>query len=169
MASTRTYCASLRKIAPERILLDATLTQVRPSPDPAAANSLFTFLAQRFVGTYENGLNCTKLLNQPDPVKIQTDGNGQAISATINGLTIGATGGGSDPNCNVNGTTITGCSGTTMINGQLCNFAFTNNTVNVTCSPIRIVPPLGPVQQQTTMKDGGRTKRSVNMNPQGQP
>ncbi len=60
-------------------------TQGQPSPDPAAANSLFTFLAQRFVASYgANGLNCVGLLNMPDPVAVTTDGNGVAISATFN-------------------------------------------------------------------------------------
>src|SRR5947209_3651055 len=175
MASTRTYCANMRQIAPARMLLDATFTQARPSPDPAAANTLFTFLAQRFVAAYENGLNCTKLLNQPDPIKVQTDGNGVAISATINGTTIGGNGdgGGSNaPNCNVNGTALAGCTGTTMINGQTCSFAFANNTVNVTC-PAQGNQQQGAVQPQaqpqTTLSDGAKTKQLLNQNPQGQP
>jgi hypothetical protein len=57
---------------------------VQASPDPAVANSLFTFLAQRFVATYgANGLNCVGLLNRPDPVTVTTDGNGVAVAATI--------------------------------------------------------------------------------------
>src|SRR5712691_1377005 len=86
-ASTHTYCTNLLAIAPQRMQLDATmaLTTGRPSPDPAVANSLFTFLAQRFVFTYEkNGLNCKQLLHKPDPVKVQTDDNGVTIAATIN-------------------------------------------------------------------------------------
>jgi hypothetical protein len=84
-ASTTTYCTHLLAIGPARIQLDMQLTQGRPSPDPAAANSLFTFLAQRFVTSYgANGLNCVGLLNTPDPVAVTTDGNGVAISATFN-------------------------------------------------------------------------------------
>jgi hypothetical protein len=177
-ASTRSYCANLRQIAPARMLRDATFTQARPSPDPAAANTLFTFLAQRFVATYENGLNCTNLLNQPDPIKVQTDGNGVAISATINGMTVGGTGGdngggGNAPNCNVNGTTIAGCTGTAMINGQTCHFAFANNTVNVTCPNTQAAQQQGVMQlqaqPQAMLTDGSQAKRSVTLNPQGQP
>ena len=84
-ASTTTYCRHLLAIGPARIQLDMQLTQGQPSPDPAAANSLFTFLAQRFVASYgPNGLNCVGLLNIPDPVAVTTDGNGVAISATFN-------------------------------------------------------------------------------------
>lgn len=83
-ASTTTYCKHLLAIGPARIQLDMQLTQGRPSPDPVVANSLFTFLAQRFVATYEaNGLNCLGLLNKPDPITVTTDANGVAISATI--------------------------------------------------------------------------------------
>lgn len=132
-ASTRTYCSNLLAIGPQRMLLDARLTKVRPSPDPAAANTLFTFLAQRFVATFEaNGLNCTKLLGQHDPITVKTDGNGVAINATINGATI------TTPlDCTVNGTVLIGCNGTTTINGQTCTFMFDRNAhqVKITCPP----------------------------------
>lgn len=84
-ASTTTYCKHMLAIGPERIQFDMQFTQGRPSPDPAAANSLFTFLAQRFVASYgANGLNCAGLLNVPDPVAVTTDGNGVTVSATFN-------------------------------------------------------------------------------------
>ena len=84
-ASTTTYCQHLLAIGPARIQLDMQFTQGQGSPDPAAANNLFTFLAQRFVASYgPNGLNCVGLLNTPDPVAVTTDGNGVAISATFN-------------------------------------------------------------------------------------
>src|SRR5438105_13280533 len=74
--STSVYCAYLRTIAPKRLLLDSPLTLASPSPDPAVADSLLTFLEQRFVTTYEaNGLNCTDLLKQPDPITVTKDGN----------------------------------------------------------------------------------------------
>ncbi|MBA2287509.1 MAG: hypothetical protein H0W02_18705 [Ktedonobacteraceae bacterium] len=117
MSSTRTYCNNLFTISPTRMLLDAHLTKVRPSPDAAVANSLFTFLAQRFVATYEaNGLNCMKLLNLPDPVQVKNDANGVAIAATINGTVVNT-----PLDCNVNGTLVVGCNGTTTINGQTCS------------------------------------------------
>src|SRR5258708_11271626 len=60
-------------------------TQNGASPDAAAANSLFTFLAQRFSTSFgPNGLNCTGLLNLQNPVTLTTDGNGVATAATIN-------------------------------------------------------------------------------------
>ena len=130
-ANTRIYCTNLLAIAPSRMLLDARLTKVQPPVDPAVANSLFTFLAQRFVFSYgANGLNCAKVLDQPDPVSVKTDRNGVAIDATINGKTIN-----SPIDCSVNGTLLVGCSGTTTINGQACTFILDRNAhqVKITC------------------------------------
>jgi hypothetical protein len=130
-ANTRLYCSNLLAIAPQRMMLDAHLTKAFSSPDPAAANTLFTFLAQRFVTSFEaNGLNCTKLLGQPDPIKVKTDGNGVAVDATINGTTIFT-----PVDCSINGTVLVGCSGTTTINGQSCSFVYDRNAhqVKITC------------------------------------
>lgn len=130
-AGTKNYCTNLLAIAPQRLMLDSRFTKAQPSVDPAAANTLFTFLAQRFVFSYEaNGLNCTKLLGQPDPIQVKTDGNGVAINATINGTTIFT-----PVDCSVNGTVLVGCSGTTTINGQTCSFLYDRNAhqVKITC------------------------------------
>jgi hypothetical protein len=141
-ASTKTYCQNLLNIAPQRLQLDSQFTQAAPSIDPAMANNLFTFLAQRFVATYgPNGLNCVGLLKTPDPVSVQTDANGVAISATIaninggvnNGPGNNGNGNAQAPNCTINGTTLTGCAGTVTINGQSCLFSFANGAVDVTC------------------------------------
>jgi hypothetical protein len=106
-ASTTTYCKHLLAIGPARIQLDMQLTQGQPSADPAAANSLFTFLAQRFVASYgANGLNCAGLLNTPDPITVTTDANGIAISATFNS---GAT---DTPNTGADATPTAGASAT---------------------------------------------------------
>ncbi len=130
-ASTRLYCQNMLDIAPTRLQLDARLTKQAASPDAGAANTLFTFLAQRFVASFEaNGLTCTQLLGVPDPISVKTDANGAAIDATINGKTI------STPfNCSVNGTVMIGCTGTTTINGQSCSFTWDRKAhqLNITC------------------------------------
>jgi hypothetical protein len=130
-AGTKNYCTNLLAVAPQRLMLDSRFTKAQPSVDPAAANTLFTFLAQRFVFSYEaTGLNCVKSLGQPDPVSVKTDKNGAAISATINGTTIFT-----PVDCSVNGMVLAGCSGTTTINGQTCTFMFDRNAhqVKITC------------------------------------
>lgn len=77
-----TYCQNYVNTGLPRIKNDMTITINATSPDPAAANSLFTFLANRFMQAYTL-LNCQNLLNQPNPVAVQMDGNGVVISATI--------------------------------------------------------------------------------------
>jgi len=76
-ASTKTYCTNLLNIGVKRIFLDAPFTRLSPSPDPAAANSLFTFLAQRFNATWgaDIGLNCQGILGKKSPIKLQLDGD----------------------------------------------------------------------------------------------
>src|SRR5258706_11326164 len=102
------------------MLLYASLTKTAPSADPAVANTLFTFLAQRFVTTFEaNGLNCKKWLGVPDPVSVKTDENGVAVDSNITDTTIFT-----PINFSVKGTVITGCKGTTTVNRRTCNFKF---------------------------------------------
>jgi hypothetical protein len=132
-AGTRNYCTNLLAVAPQRLMLDARFTKALSSPDPAAANTLFTFLAQRFVATYgaaAPGLNCAKLIGPPDPINVTTAGNGVAIDATINGTTIFT-----PVDCSINGTVLVGCSGSTTINGQTCSFVYDRNAhqVKITC------------------------------------
>jgi hypothetical protein len=57
------------------------------SPDTGAANSLYTFLAQRFVATYQL-LDCVALVNEADPVSVTVDAQGVAVSATIDTTTL---------------------------------------------------------------------------------
>jgi hypothetical protein len=84
LASTKHYCQELLVVAPGRLQLDRTWTQNRPSPDPTAANNLFTFLAQRFNTTWgADQLNCAGLLQVPSPVTLQVDDYGVAIRAWI--------------------------------------------------------------------------------------
>lgn len=81
-ASTARYCRQMLRIAPDRLLRDQTLLLAGPSPVAEAANSLFTFMAQRFVASY-NILGCAILVDIPDPVSFTQDANGVATSATI--------------------------------------------------------------------------------------
>ena len=136
-ASTTTYCTNIINVALPKLQSDMQTFLNRPSPDGGAtANSLFTFLASRLNATLSTGgLNCTGLLNIQNPVTLTTDGNGVVTSATlaITGTGTGTGGTATAPNCNVNGTAIAGCTGTTTINGQSCTLAFAQGTVTVTC------------------------------------
>jgi hypothetical protein len=80
--STHRYCRQLIRIQPGRLLQNKASFSKFYSPDVGAANSLYTFLAQRFVATYEEQLNCPTLINIPDPVSVTTKNN-VAVSAKI--------------------------------------------------------------------------------------
>lgn len=117
-ASGMIYCQNMVQTGLARIQLDQTLTSAAASPDPGAANSLFTFLAQRFASAYEL-LNCQNLLNQPAPISVQTDADGVATSATIT-LGNGNTGGGNNGGTGDNGGTQQAAQGTAnfRLNGR---------------------------------------------------
>src|SRR6185312_11755168 len=61
-ASTARYCRQFLRVQPARLFNPATMGLLAnfTSPDAAAANSLFTFLAQRFTASYTN-LACANL------------------------------------------------------------------------------------------------------------
>ena len=77
-ASGTTYCQNFLTTGLPRLALDMPLTINATTPDAGAANSLFTFLAMRYNQSYVN-LNCQALINQPNPVAVQTDTNGIVI------------------------------------------------------------------------------------------
>ncbi|MEU7870429.1 hypothetical protein [Dactylosporangium sp. NPDC049140] len=76
----KAYCTGLLQVGADRIELDRSLTVRAASPDPEAANSLFTFLAQRFSGAYDE-LGCPRLLRTKNPVTVTTDKKGVVVSA----------------------------------------------------------------------------------------
>jgi hypothetical protein len=80
---TARYCRQLLRIAPERMLANQKALTAFTTPDAGVANSLFTFLAQRFVAAYQL-LECSTLVNQADPVSVTVDEAGVAVSAAVN-------------------------------------------------------------------------------------
>ena len=77
------YCQSMVDLAPKRLQQDRRFTQQVGSPDPGAANNLFTFLAQRLSASFAN-LGCDQLIKGGNPVNLKTR-NGVAIDATFAG------------------------------------------------------------------------------------
>jgi hypothetical protein len=90
-ASPRMYCINLMNVAPPRLAIDAPLLGRGATPDPAVGNTLFTFMAQRYVNTFTNplgiGLNCMKMFNlQLNVATVQTaDDVAVAVLITVNG------------------------------------------------------------------------------------
>lgn len=81
-ADTARYCRHMLRIAPPRLLSDRAALLASPSPVTSAANSLYTFMAQRFVASYSL-LDCNGLTEIPDPISVTLDGNGVTIGATV--------------------------------------------------------------------------------------
>jgi hypothetical protein len=80
---TARYCRQMLRIAPQRMLANQKPLTAFATPDAGAANSLYTFLAQRFVATYQL-LDCAALVNEADPVSVTTNRQGVAVSAAVN-------------------------------------------------------------------------------------
>jgi hypothetical protein len=80
---TARYCRELLRIAPQRMLANQKALSAFASPDTGAANTMYTFLAQRFVATYQL-LDCATLVNESDPVSVTLNKQGVAVSAAVN-------------------------------------------------------------------------------------
>jgi len=86
---TGRYCRQLLRIAPQRMLANQKALSAFATPDAAAANSLYTFLAQRFVAAYQL-LDCATLVNESDPVSVTLNQQGVAVSAAVNTAALNA-------------------------------------------------------------------------------
>jgi hypothetical protein len=76
------YCSNLRSIHPAKLKLDQQYFVGAPSPFPDMADSLFTFMAMRYVSSYQL-LGCQALLNQPVNVTLTEDANGIVTGASF--------------------------------------------------------------------------------------
>jgi hypothetical protein len=76
------YCANLRAIHPARLAEDKPFFVVKPSPFPLQADSLFTFMAMRYVTTYSE-LGCESLLKKPVNVTLTTSAAGVVTGAAF--------------------------------------------------------------------------------------
>jgi hypothetical protein len=90
-ADTARYCRNMLRVAPARMMQDQAILMpdaAHPtrglSPDPGAADSLFTFLAQRFVASYDI-LGCESLLHVADPIALTINADGITTGAALNG------------------------------------------------------------------------------------
>jgi hypothetical protein len=80
---TAPYCREMLRALP-KMSLDRTLETNFASLAPAAANNTFTFLAQRWVASWQL-LNCQSLIDIAAPITLTTNANtGVVTAATIN-------------------------------------------------------------------------------------
>jgi hypothetical protein len=77
--SPATYCSDMERIQGTRLQRDVNLLINGPSPVPAAASNLFTFLAMRLQQSFTN-LNCGSFGMNND-VSTTADGNGVVVAA----------------------------------------------------------------------------------------
>lgn len=80
--NTARYCRQMLRIAPKRMFRDEGILKAFKSPDPGAADSLFTFLAQRFVASYQI-LNCDSLIHKSVPITVSADSTGVVNHARL--------------------------------------------------------------------------------------
>ena len=73
------YCREMLRALPQMVL-DQKLTTAEPPIAAAAANNTFTFLAQRFVASWQL-LNCQSLINITPPITLTTDANTGVVTA----------------------------------------------------------------------------------------
>jgi hypothetical protein len=80
---TAPYCREMLRALP-KMALDQKMESNFASLAPAAANNTFTFLAQRWVASWQL-LNCQSLINLAAPISLTTNANtGVVTAATIN-------------------------------------------------------------------------------------
>ncbi|KAG0003855.1 hypothetical protein BGZ80_005726 [Entomortierella chlamydospora] len=73
------YCINFDKIAPNYIKSIKNRIINQPSPTPAVANNLFTFMGQRYLASWTN-LGCDVLLKKTSAITVTTDNNGIATA-----------------------------------------------------------------------------------------
>jgi hypothetical protein len=81
-SSPQMFCQNLINIQGPFIAANQALLQTQPSPVPTAGDSLYTFLANRLAGSFDN-LNCANF-GLAQPVTMVNNGAGATDQATIN-------------------------------------------------------------------------------------
>jgi hypothetical protein len=97
------YCKNMMRAGMARAAQAEKQFSAFTTPVPDVGNNLFTFLAARLAGSWDN-LGCGALLNAPDPVNLTLDANGVATAATFSPLAIGTLPGGVAPSATPSGT-----------------------------------------------------------------
>jgi hypothetical protein len=83
-ADVLTFCTNFYNLHPARLMKNFRTLVNFPSPAPAVADSLFTFMAQRFFAAFGvNNLNCQSILGVNNPVNLTVNGNGLIVGAVI--------------------------------------------------------------------------------------
>ena len=81
-SSPQMFCQNLINIQGPFVAANQAVLATQPSPVPTAGDSLYTFLANRLAGSFDN-LNC-KNFGLAQPVTMVNNGAGATVQATIN-------------------------------------------------------------------------------------
>jgi hypothetical protein len=84
-SSPQMFCQNLVNIQTPFLAANQSLLATAPSPVPTVGDTLFTFLASRLAGSFDN-LNC-KNFGLTQPVTLVNNGAGAATQATLNTAT----------------------------------------------------------------------------------
>jgi hypothetical protein len=76
------FCQNLINIQTPFLAANQALFSAAPSPVPTVGDTLYTFLASRLAGSFDE-LNC-KNFGLTQPVAMVNDGGGVAIQVTLN-------------------------------------------------------------------------------------
>ncbi|KAF9344642.1 hypothetical protein BGX26_004086 [Mortierella sp. AD094] len=82
-ASTKAYCTNFDNIAPAYIKSISGQIKNGPSPTPAAADNLLTFMGQRYAASWVN-LGCDKVLKKTSAITVTVNGKGVATKVHFN-------------------------------------------------------------------------------------
>jgi len=99
--SPANYCQNMINIQGPFLAANQAVFAAGPSPVPTVGDNLYAFLANRLLQSFDN-LGC-KNFGLTNPVQVVTDGNGAAMSATINTTQQQATNPGANPGDNGGG------------------------------------------------------------------
>jgi hypothetical protein len=147
------YCGDMDSIQSVRLQQDVNLLINQTSPDPAAANSLFTFLGMRLQQSFGN-LNCQNFGLTNPVTTLGMDGNGVVVSVVFAQATNAVTGGAGNP--------AEKCVTTTGANAQMaCALAAVGvATTPATAATTAAAPSPTPSNTKTPLPSGDMHKHS---------
>jgi len=144
------YCGDMESIQGTRLQQDVNLLITGPSPLPAAASNLFTFLAMRLQQSFTN-LNCQNFGLQND-VSTTVNGNGIVVAACFRQQVNAVTAGAGNPTFGMTVCPATTTSATPTASATAAPGATASATATVSASPTAVVTPTATVTTTTTRR-----------------
>ena len=144
------YCGDMESIQGTRLQQDVNLLINGPSPMPAEATNLFTFLAMRLQQSFTN-LNCQNFGLQND-VSTTVNGNGIVVAACFRQQVNAVTTGAGNPTFGMTVCPATTTSATPTASATTSAGATASATPTVLASPTAVVTPTATATTTTTRR-----------------